>query len=214
MTFSPDSSPERITPGKAIEPAGTTPQPVKEFQPYMNSGAGGPSQGLGSPASQGPTPMNLAQAQTAPGATPSMDAIQNQAKTMQDNLGTIGKQLQTPNLKLKRSQAHLLKNKLSDAQGYIRQAGTKVGVESAPMTLQPGSSPIGRFIAYVNDGQDQLIQVQNKLKTMAAKGQQLNAADMLSVTVKMNLAQQEIEYSTTLLAKVIDSVKQIMNIQL
>lgn len=212
MTFSPDSSPARITPGKSIEPAGTTPQPVKDFKPYMQQGAGNQS-GMGTPATQGPSPANVAQGPSISGA-PSMDAIQNQAKSMQDNLGTIGQQLNTPNLKLKRSQAHLLKNKLSDAQGYIRQAGSKMGIESPAMEIPSGTGPVGRFMAYINDGQNQLVQVQQKLKTMAAKGQQLNAAEMLSVTVKMNLAQQEIEYSTTLLAKVIDSVKQIMNIQL
>lgn len=212
MTFSPDSSPSSITPGKAIEPAGTSPQPVRDFKPYMEGGGRqAPSQGM---STQGPTPMSIAQNQNLPTQIPSMESIVQQSKTMQDSLGTVGQQLKTPNLKLKRSQAHLLKNKLSDAQGYIRQAGAKVGVESEPMEVPSGSSAIGRFIAYVNDGQDQLVQVQQQLKGMAAKGQQLNAAEMLSVTVKMNLAQQEIEYSTTLLAKVIDSIKQIMNVQL
>lgn len=213
MSFSPDSSPGRITPGKALEPAGTTPQPARDFKPYMQESSGRPS-GPQATETTGPSPMNLAQGVNAPGSPPSMSAILNQAKSMQDGLGVVGKQLNTPNLKLKRSQAHLLKNKLTDAQGYIRQAGAKVGVESPPITVPPGTSPIGRFMAYVNDGQDQLIQVAQKLKAMSAKGQQLNAGEMLSVTVKMNLAQQEIEYSTTLLAKVIDSIKQIMNIQL
>ncbi|HSX13909.1 MAG TPA: hypothetical protein VLE96_05770 [Chlamydiales bacterium] len=213
MSFSPDASPGSITPGKSIEPAGTSPQPVRDFKPYMEGGGNRAPQG-GTPGAQGPTPMSIAQNQNLPGTVPSVDTIAQQAKTMQDSLGAVGQQLKTPNLKLKRSQAHLLKNKLSDAQGYIRQAGAKVGVEAEPLTVPSGTSAIGRFVAYVNDGQNQLIQVQQKLKGMAAKGQQLNAADMLSVTVKMNLAQQEIEYSTTLLAKVIDSVKQIMNIQL
>lgn len=213
MSFSPDSSPSRITPGKSIEPAGTTPQPTKDFQQYMQGTSQTPmSQGTAGAGS--PTPMNLAQGGPTPGEPPSMGAILNQAKSMQDNLGVVGQQLNTPNLKLKRSQAHLLKNKLTDAHAHIRQAGAKVGVEAPPLTVPPGTSAIGRFIAYVNDGQDQLIQVQHKLKTMASQGQQMNAAEMLSVTVKMNLAQQEIEYSTTLLGKVIDSVKQIMNIQL
>ncbi len=213
MSFIPDSSPERITPGKSLEPAGTSPQPARDFKPYMQGSPEAPSVPGGS-AATGPTPMDLAQGASSPGSQPSMSAILNQARSMQDNLGTIGQQLNTPNLKLKRSQAHLLKNKLTDAHEYIRQAGAKVGVEAPPITVSPGTSPIGRFIAYVNDGQDQLIQVEQKLKSLSAKGQQLNPTDMLSVTVKMNLAQQEIEYSTTLLGKVIDSFKQIMNIQL
>ena len=147
-------------------------------------------------------------------AGPNLDSILAQARTAQDTLGTVQKQLNTQGLKLRRSQTHLLKNKLTDAQGYIRQAGGKLGVDAGPMKPPPGATSLERFIAYVNDGQDQLVQVQKRLKEMAAKGQQMNAAEMLSVQVKMNLAQQEIEYSSTLLAKVIDSIKQMMNIQL
>lgn len=213
MTFIPDSTPDKITPGKSLEPAGTTPQPQKDFKQYMEGSQTAP--GTQAPnAAEGPTPMSIVQGQAVPGAPPSMEAVLNQAKTAQDSLGNVGQQLKTPNLTFKRSQAHLLKNKLSDAHEYIRQAGEKMGIQSPPMTVPSGGGPIGKFIAYVNDGQDQLMQVQQKLKTMSASGQQLNAADMLSITVKMNLAQQEIEYSTTLLAKVIDSVKQIMNTQL
>ncbi len=213
MTFVPDSSPGRITPGKPLEPAGTTPQPQRDFQQYMQESPGG-KMGQGPSGVSGQTPMNLAQGQALPGSPPTMDSIAAQARVAQDGLGQIGKQLRTPNLAFKRSQAHLLKNKLTGAHDYIRQAGEKVGIEASPFATPSGAGPLERFIAYVNDGQDQLLQVQQKLKAMSAKGQQLNAAEMLSVTVKMNLAQQEIEYSSTLLGKVIDSVKQIMNTQL
>ncbi len=211
-TNPPDKSPDRIFGGKPLEPAGTTPQAPKEFQSYMQ---GTPNAPRGqAPEAGGPTPMDITRGTAIQTAGPSMDTILAQARTAQDTLGTVQRQLNTPNLKLRRSQSHLLKIKLTDAQGYIRQAGGKVGVDSGPMKLPPGATALERFIAYVNDGQDQLIQVQQRLKEMSAKGQQLNAAEMLSVTVKMNLAQQEIEYSSTLLGKVIDSIKQIMNVQL
>ena len=158
--------------------------------------------------------MDIAQGANVPPTNPSFNTLLAQAKTSQDSLGTVQQQLNTQNLKLRRSQTHLLKNKLTDAQGYLRQAGAKLGVETPQMKVPAGASTIERFMAYVNDGQEQLVQVQKKLKEMAAHGQQINAADMLAVTVKMNLAQQEIEYSSTLLSKVIDSIKQIMNIQL
>lgn len=213
MTFVPDSSPDRITPGKALEPAGTTPQPQKNFQSYMQ----GDSNASSSPASteaSAPTPMSLAQGNGASTEPPNMNTILQQAKTVQDGLGTVHSQLNTPNLKLKRSQAHLLKNKLSSAHGYIQQAAEKVGINPSTQEASSESSPLGKFIAYVNDGQNQLIQVQNQLKQMSAHGGQLNAAEMLTVTVKMNLANQEITYSSTLLSKVIDSIKTIMNTQL
>ncbi len=212
MTINPpDKSPDKIFGSKPLEPAGTTPQAPKDFKGYMDN-AQKPGSGLAAQSTQGPQgPAGVTPNASAP---PSLSAIQASAKAMQDNLGTVAQQLQTKNLKLRRSQSHLLKNKLTEAQSYIRQAASKVGVESPPMTMPSGATPIHRFLAYINDGQNQLIQVQQKLQQMSAKGQQLNAAEMLTVTVKMNLAQQEIEYSSTLLGKVIESMKQIMNIQL
>jgi flagellar biosynthesis/type III secretory pathway ATPase len=56
--------------------------------------------------------------------------------------------------------------------------------------------------------------VQQKLKSLAASNKPINPADMMLVQIKMSQAQQEIEYSTTLLGKVIDSLKQIINTQL
>jgi len=208
----PDKSPGPISAGKPLEPVGTTPQSPKGFQSYMQ-GATSPQQAQPAGAA-GPTPMDITRGASFQTAGPNFDTMIGQAQTARDTLGTVEKQLNTPNLKLRRSQSHLLKNKLTDAQSYIRQAGAKIGVDAPPMKMPPGADAIARFIAYVNDGQNQLVQVQQKLKEMSAKGQQLNAAEMLSVTVKMNLAQQEIEYSSTLLGKVVDSIKQIMNIQL
>jgi hypothetical protein len=42
----------------------------------------------------------------------------------------------------------------------------------------------------------------------------LNPADMLLVQVKMNQASNEVQFSTTLMGKVIDSIKQILSTQL
>ncbi len=207
----PDKSPDKIFGSKPLEPAATTPQaPAKDFRGSMET----PSKpgGMTPQTVQGPPgPASVAPNASAP---PSLASIQASARAMQDNLGTVAQQLKTKNLKLRRSQSHLLKNKLTEAQSYIRQAASKVGVESPPLNIPSGTSPVGRFLAYINDGQNQLIEVQQKLKEMSSKGQQLNAAEMLTVTVKMNLAQQEIEYSATLLSKVIESMKQLMNIQL
>lgn len=203
----PDKSPDRIFGAKPLEPAGTTPKTPANFEGYMQNL---PKQ-TGGPASA--TPMQGV-APPAAAAPPTMASMAAQAKSMQDSLGNVGNQLRTKNLKLRRSQTHLLKNKLTEANSYIRQAASKVGVDSPPLEVPSGTSALDRFLAYVNDGQNQLIEVQHKLKTLSAEGGQINAADMLAVTVKMNLAQQEIEYSSVLLSKVIESIKQIMNVQL
>ncbi len=82
------------------------------------------------------------------------------------------------------------------------------------MQPQTGARPIERFINYVTDGENQLTAAQQKISEMQSKGGELRPADFLLIQVKMGQAQQEIEFSSTLLAKVIDSIKQTLNIQL
>jgi len=137
-----------------------------------------------------------------------------QAKTAQDSLGVVGQQLQTPNLRLKRSQAHLVRNKLTDARDYGRAAAAKLGVETPPMKPPDEPGALSRFLAYINDGQDQFIAIQQKLSEMAASPQQISPGDMMLVQTKMALAQQEIEYSSTLLSRITSSITTIMGIQL
>jgi hypothetical protein len=137
-----------------------------------------------------------------------------QAQTAQDTLGAVHKQLQTPNLQLKRSQSHLIRNKLTDAREYSRAASAKLGVETPPMQTPDESGAIARFLAYINDGQDQFAAIQKKLQEMAASGEQISAGDMMILQSKMALAQQEIEYSSTLLSRVTSSITTIMGIQL
>jgi len=214
MTFSPDRTPDPIAGGNAAEPVGAQPKAPGNFQSYMQSGGGTPASAGMAPEASGVSPLNLNAGQGIPNLQPTMATVMAQASTARDTLGTVEQQLKTPNLKLKRSQAHLLKNKLSDAQGYIRGASEKMGVAQTPMKAPSTSSPLGRFLAYVDDGQNQLVQAQQKLKEMSVSGHQMSPAEMLSVTVKMNLAQQEIEYASNLLAKVITSIRTIMETQL
>jgi hypothetical protein len=210
-TPSPDKSPDRITPSKAMEADQAIRQPSsgQNFQSYMQKGASPTSS-----ATQGPNPMELSRSMTTQTGTPTVPSLLSQAQTAQDTLGTVHKQLQTPNLQLKRSQAHLLRNKLNDAKEYSRSASAKLGVETPPMKAPSESGAISRFLAQINDGQDQFTAIQNKLQEMSASGQQLSAGDMLILQSKMGLAQQEIEYSSTLLSRITSSITTIMSIQL
>lgn len=210
-TPSPDKSPDRITPSKAMEADQAIRQPPsgQGFQSYMQEG--GPSKTAETPA--GPTPMDISRSMAQTGA-PTTQTLIAQAKTVQDTLGTVQKQLQTPNLQMKRSQAHLLRNKLNDAREYGRTAAAKLGVETPPMQAPDKPGLIARFLAYLNDGQDQFAAVQDKLQEMTKSGEQINPADMMLVQSKLALAQQEIEYSSTILSKITSSITTIMSVQL
>jgi hypothetical protein len=207
----PDKSPDRITPSKALEPDQAIRQPAGQgFQSYMEKGAAPPQ----AAAPGGPTPMEAARPLMGQTGTPTTTTLLTQARNAQDALGTVEKQLQTPNMQLKRSQAHLIRNKLTDAREYSRSAAAKLGIETPPMKPPEGPGIISRFLAYVNDGQDQFAAIQAKLQQMSESGEQINAGDMLILQSKMALAQQEIEYSSTLLSRITSSITTIMGIQL
>lgn len=211
-TPSPDRSPDRITPGKALEPDTTIrQQPGTEFQSFMQ---GTPAKAPGATPTMAPTPMEMSRASSLQAAGPTVNSLIEQSRNAQDALGTVHDQLNTPNLKLKRSQAHLLRNKLGDANTYVRAAAGKLGIDTPPMKMPANSGALERFMAYVNDGQDKMASIQGKLTELAGTNGEIRPGDMMLVQIKMAQAQQEIEYSSTLLSKVIDSIKQILNIQL
>ena len=56
--------------------------------------------------------------------------------------------------------------------------------------------------------------VQTQLQQMSKNPDSINPADMILAQSKMNQASNEIQYSTMLLSKVIDSLKQILQTQL
>jgi len=71
-----------------------------------------------------------------------------------------------------------------------------------------------RFLSLISDGQNQLEAAQEQLASLQKRGESLSPGDMLLVQIKLNKAQQEIEYSSLLLSKAIDDMKMMMNIQL
>ncbi|MCC6128180.1 MAG: hypothetical protein IT584_03155, partial [Chlamydiae bacterium] len=204
--MSPDStpSPDRIDAGKPIEPkTPTRSEPGTEFRTFMEQpGTGAPNVSQTGPAS----PMQMAST-NMPGVAPSFDTLTVQSKNMQDSLGNLKNQLKTPNLTLKRSQAHLLRNKLGDANDYIRGAANKLGVDTPPMKGPKHPGVTEKLMAYINDGQEKMVSIQQKLDDMMSSGTELKPADMMLVQIKMGQAQQELEYSSTVLGKVVDALK-------
>jgi hypothetical protein len=204
----PEQSVKPITEGEPKAPKDT----VRPFQPYMESGKPNPLIEAGK--SPQVSPFDLAHGKVpAPG--PNFNTIQEQAKAAHSTLGDISNQLNTPKLKLKQSTKYLLKNKLNSAKGHIKSASEKLGApEIEEEELPKGAGPLQKFIGMVTDGQNQLEATQQKLAEISAKGESMRPADMLLVQVKLNKAQQELEYSSLLLGKAVDDLKMMMNIQL
>ena len=67
---------------------------------------------------------------------------------------------------------------------------------------------------YLADGQQQLASAQRQLQSLKAKGDSLAPADFLLVQVKLNKAQQELDFTSVLLANAVSGFKTLMNVQL
>ncbi len=210
--------PDKISgkiPIESEKPAGLG-QPSSSFENYMQGTANQPkSSSMPSEAGgvHGTSPMDLTRPSMQT-AGPSFDTLLAQARVAQDGLGTIGEKLNEPNLKLKRSQSQLLKHKLQDANGHIRATGTRAGVPEPPERKMDTGSPVARFLGMIGQGQDDLLAVQSQIKSLSQHPESLQPGDMMYMQIKMSQAQQEIEFSSTLLGKVIDSIKQVLNTQL
>ena len=212
MTIPPDRS-DQIFSSQPIK-GGPTPQaPGTGFQSQMQETPQASARGFA--PTQGTNAVQAPQ-QFVSAATPSFDTLISQVGTSQDSLANVRSQLNTRNLQssLTRSKQHLLRNKLSDATTYLRAANAKIGSDTPQMPSQAGARPIERFINFVTDGENQLYSARQTLMDMKDSGDQLRPADFLLVQIKLNQAQQEIEYSSTLLGKVIDSLTKTLNIQL
>lgn len=208
--------PERIDPTQAAKPL----QPIQSdenqqelpqsFNEYMQK-----TPAAQAPETRGPSPFEVSQQQPISNAVPSMDSVQTQMNSTNNLLGDVQNQLNTKNLKLKQSQKYLLRNKLSEADAHIRTAASKTGVEvGPPPSMATRQNPIKRYLAYITDGQAQLAAAQSKIQELSASGSSLTPGQLLLIQVKLNKAQQAIEYSSVLLSKAIDDIKTLFNVQI
>lgn len=140
-----------------------------------------------------------------------------QVKHAHSTLGDISNQLNTPKLKLRSSDKYLLKNKLNNTTANLRAVNAKLGTneekqeEALPAKFQ---GPLGRFMNLLADGQQQLVSAQKQLQSLKSKGSSLAPADFLLIQVKLNKAQQELDFTSVLLSNAVSGFKTLMQVQL
>ncbi len=168
------------------------------------------------------SPFDLAGLGAKPIAAPSVETLMHQTMTAQNTLSAVHGQLSTPNLKLKASQKYLVKNKLMDANNNLRAANAKMGISPSASPEQAaamkesgaGTGPIAQFLGYVTDGMSQLDQAKKQLGAISAQGANLAPADFMLMQLKFNKAQQELDFTSAVLAKSIEGFKTIMGVQI
>jgi hypothetical protein len=171
-------------------------------------------QAPGAGKTAGVSPFELAQGQTPLAAGPTFDSLLTQVKSVHGMLGDMNTQLQTKNLKLSQSQRQSLRNKMGNANKYLKAANVKMGAETPEVAPNPKGGPIGHFLDWVTQGQSNLMSAQNQLMNLKGKGADLKPADFLSIQLKLAHAQQEIEYASIMLSKAVEDIKTMFNIQL
>jgi hypothetical protein len=203
---------DRIVSTKPITP-GEEKVPAQPFASFMQEGKGMPTEVSGKTTMV--SPFDLAQGKPLATSAPTLDTLMNQVKNAQSTLGDLSTNVNTPGLKLKPSQKYLLKNKATDANANFRIANAKLGAE---IPQEPSASefkgPLAKFLALFTDGQNQMQSAQKQLEGLKDKGTSMQPADFLMIQIKMNKAQQELEYSSVLLSNAVSSLKQLMQVQL
>lgn len=182
------------------------------FASFMQEGGNevGPKQ---TSPTQGASPIDIGS--KPPSAPPTLDSVRAQMTTASSSLGDIKNQLHTKGLQLKQSQKYLLRNKLGQANEQIRSAAEHLGVNPGPLPDVKGKkNPIAKFLELVSDGQDQLNSAATQVRNLDSSGKQLNAGELLLVQVKLQKAQQELDYSSAILGKAVDIISKLFNVQI
>jgi hypothetical protein len=207
-------STDRIFPTQAVgEDKEKLSVPTQSFSSFMKGGQASPLETAGKAPMI--SPFGMMQGQPPLAQAPTMQTLMAQINSAQSTMGDLSSQLNTPNLKLKASQKYLLKNKLTDANASLRAANAKMGADtpSEPDHTQ-FSGPLGKFFAYLSDGQNQLESAKNQLESLKNKGENLNPGDFLLIQVKLNKAQQELDFTSVLLSNAVSAAKMLMQVQL
>lgn len=197
-------------PGSEAEKPGLA-VPTQQFSTFMKQGSPMETAGKSSMIS----PFGLMQGQPPMAQAPTMDTLLAQINNVQSTMGDINSQLSTPNLKLKASTKYLVKSKLADANDNLRTVTAKVG-GNMPEETDPTqfSGPLGRFFAYLTEGQNQMESAKQQLQNMKDAGKHMSPGDFLLVQVKLNKAQQMLEFTSVLLSNAVSAFKQLMQVQL
>jgi hypothetical protein len=161
------------------------------------------------------SPFDLAHMGIKPIGSPNVNTLIEQTDLLHGSFNTVQNQLSYPNLKLKSSQKYLVKNKLTDVNAHLRAANAKLGISpsEAPPEMK-GAGPIAQYLGYITDGMNQLDSAKKQLGAISAQGSNVNPAEYMLLQLKFNKAQQELDFTSTVLAKSIEGMKTIMNIQI
>ncbi len=217
MTNEPINNPP-INPSKNLEPIGSggaeagldlSKQGTPAFSTGSEKGAGAGLQGMTSP-------MELSAA-SGSGQAISSTSIQSLEKTageINNKLGPLINKVEefeklNPNMDFKGQYADLMTNHIERSTQAQNSIAGSLGVEK--LDVPSSSSQLVHFLDYLTGSQEQMDKIQQALSS--APPDSLQPGTLLSVQVKMNTVQQQVEFFTVMIGKGSEDFKTIMNIQ-
>ena len=193
----------------------STPTSGKSFASHMQNESPPSAQSTGS--SQNISPSELTSQVPPVGSPPTMETVLEQANSNASLIGDLQNEFHNnkDKLNLRQSQKYLFRNKLTKANEHIRSAAKKAGASpSPPPAWASKKHPIAKFLDLLSDSQVQLHNTQKMITNLRDKHGMIRPTDLLMIQVKLARAQQELEYSSVLLTKAVDDIKQMFNIQI
>lgn len=211
----------RIKPTKPVgEEEGAQAGPSTQNAPggFSLGGKAGSSTGL----ETAPSPIELSsQASAARGAGPleatSIPQLQTQAQDISTRIANLHNVLSTyhnqyPNQTFNPLSSNLIDKHTDRTTNALNFLAEKLRVQQfQPEKKLPETSNVVHFLNYLTGGQDQLKGLQNALAH--APSGSITPAALMTLQLKMNTVQQQIEFFTVIIGKGADDIKNVMNIQ-
>lgn len=141
--------------------------------------------------------------------------IKSQATDLISKLESLKQKLATSKGEIKPAYHKVLEHRLNHIDDNLKITLSKVGAEYSPAVESStrDASPAKRFINMLTDGQHQLDNLHNSMEMLELQGGTLSPASMFMLQIKIGEIQHQIELFTGLLSKAMESVKQVMNVQ-
>ncbi len=163
------------------------------------------------------TPFDLPRQQSLTQEAPSYDVLLGKANLAEQNFNQIRSSLNAFSEKgigLDPSQGYLIGSKLNKARDHIGQMNALLGVEGAVDSSPKTGGVMGKFINLLTEGQSNLVSAQQAIVDLKNKGGSLNSSYFLKLQVKLSQAQQELEFASVTLSKMVEGIKALMNVQI
>ena len=203
------SSPEKVKFDQALERADPTRASIEVQKVQMEEAA---------KATQKPSLLDIArEGRSVPNVPPTTETLLNDTTRLKKNIQAPQAYLmsyQEKNIEIPKEFARQMDSRIEHMDNSLidaKKISSGVQVESA---IDSSSSPTVRFLHFLTDADKRLDTIVSDINSATAGGKKMSPEKLLSVQIKLNYVQQELEFFTNILNRSIESVKTLMNVQI